>query len=324
MGQKRDFEELGSPDSDQGSPEPQLVDDGDSSSKRRKYSTRNKHRANEGTSEWAKKRARTIERSLHRDHDLPANVRNDLERELAAHKATVTDKAFQRRRSAMITKYHMVRFFGMCFDPRWKAGYAIANMSYDHAERKKAMRLAKQLRRQVEQNTSPDEAETLAQNLHIAEVDEAYTLYHPHAEPYISLYTSAKAQPATDDEEKTPKAKALLKAERPPMWSTVEKTMEEGVQALQRLRERRSPDNAPIKGRAPQKRRKTNTSDPTAGAAGAGPKKEQRQHPTNGPEVANGKKSDSQTRLNRRERRKLERETKTADESDDGGFFEET
>lgn len=71
-----------------------------------------KKKAKQGSTEWAKKRIRNIERLFQRSTDLPANVRNDLERELAAHKATISDKSFQKRRSAMISKYHMVRFFG--------------------------------------------------------------------------------------------------------------------------------------------------------------------------------------------------------------------
>ena len=71
-----------------------------------------KGKAKEGSSEYAKKRARAIERLLKRNQEVPADVRNDLERELAAHKSTVAERTFQKRRSAMISKYHMVRFFG--------------------------------------------------------------------------------------------------------------------------------------------------------------------------------------------------------------------
>jgi hypothetical protein len=107
MAPKRDFEELGSPGPDQ--------EGFNGAAKKRKHNTKTKHRPNEGTSGWAKKRTRTIERLLKRNHDLPANVHNDLERELAALKSTVSDKAFQKKRSAMISKYHMVRFFGTVF-----------------------------------------------------------------------------------------------------------------------------------------------------------------------------------------------------------------
>ncbi len=79
---------------------------------RQKFST-SRHKAKQGSAEWAKKRTRSIQRMISRNSDIPANKRNDMERELAAHKNTIADKSFQRRRSAMISKYHMVRFFGM-------------------------------------------------------------------------------------------------------------------------------------------------------------------------------------------------------------------
>lgn len=61
-----------------------------------------------------KKRARAIERLLARDNlKLPANKKNDLERELAAHKQRIEDARTRKDRSKMIAKYHMVRFFGM-------------------------------------------------------------------------------------------------------------------------------------------------------------------------------------------------------------------
>jgi hypothetical protein len=106
MGQKREHSEVGSP-------EPR--DRGSFNGAKKRKQSKTKHRPNEGTSTWAKKRTRTIERLLNRNQELPANVRNDLERELGALKATVSDKSFQKLRSAMISKYHMVRFFGTSF-----------------------------------------------------------------------------------------------------------------------------------------------------------------------------------------------------------------
>jgi len=71
----------------------------------------------DSTSSRAKKRARTIERQLgHSSADaLPANVRNDLERELASLRSTIHAATARRQRSKMLSKYHMVRFFGACF-----------------------------------------------------------------------------------------------------------------------------------------------------------------------------------------------------------------
>ena len=62
---------------------------------------------------WVKKRARDIERRFQQDNSkLPANVMNDLERELAAHRARLDEEKYKKLRSKMISKYHMVRFFG--------------------------------------------------------------------------------------------------------------------------------------------------------------------------------------------------------------------
>lgn len=91
-------------------------DQGGSSTKKAKFNgTGKKHNAKEGSVEHARKRSRTIERLFQRNSDLPSEVRRDLETELASLKYNIEKKGFQKRRSAMISKYHMVRFFGRCF-----------------------------------------------------------------------------------------------------------------------------------------------------------------------------------------------------------------
>ena len=102
MGEKRPFSD---------------VDDGagprfNGNQKRTRPNRTTKSKGKEDSMSWVRTRARNIERLLQKNQDLPANVQNDLERELAAHKVSIADKAFQRKRSAMISKYHMVRFFG--------------------------------------------------------------------------------------------------------------------------------------------------------------------------------------------------------------------
>ncbi|KAJ3498081.1 hypothetical protein NLG97_g1396 [Lecanicillium saksenae] len=278
-----------------------------------KYSA-GRHKAKHGTTEWAKKRTRSIQRAMSRNADIPANLRNDMERELAAHKNTIADNGFQRRRSAMISKYHMVRFF----------------------ERKKAERLVKQLKRKIDEATDDEERAKLQADLHIAEVDEAYTQHHPHAEIYISLYGNAKKDAEgdddDDDEKKTPAAKAALAAERPPMWKIVEATMKEGPDALRQLRERRSADGeteAPAgKPRSrnikppPQRERMANVIAKQNYAKNAGkPDGESKTASAGG---ATAQQNGAKPGLNRRERRRIMRETMAeADKDDDeGGFFE--
>ncbi|QPC65079.1 hypothetical protein HYE67_007310 [Fusarium culmorum] len=304
MAQKREHSEVGSP-------EPR--DSGSFNGAKKRKQSKSKHRPNEGTSTWAKKRTRTIERLLNRNQELPANVRNDLERELGALKSTVSDKSFQRLRSAMISKYHMVRFF----------------------ERKKASRLAKQLRKKIDEteSTETDELEGLKRDLHIAEVDEAYTQHFPHAEPYISLYTSAKSEKEDedkDDEDKldyTPlKHRGLLHTERPPMWSEIEQAMKGGHHALRTIREKRPETTEGAKPERNQNKSKAATGkDKTVPASKAQPNPETNPTPyTKG----KGKGKSGAAPKNRRERRLAERQgaqpavKNDDDDSDDGGFFE--
>ncbi|KAM0346882.1 hypothetical protein ACHAPU_005222 [Fusarium lateritium] len=300
MGQKRDYSQVGSPE-----PRERGSFNG---AKKYKPSKTSKHRPNEGTSTWAKKRTRTIERLLNRNQDLPATVRNDLERELGALKNTVSDKSFQRLRSAMISKYHMVRFF----------------------ERKKASRLVKQLRKKIgeTESTETDEIEGLKRDLHVAEVDEAYTQHFPHAEAYISLYTSVKSEKEEEDKDDdkldyTPlKHRGLLHTERPPMWSEVEQAMKNGPHALRTIREKRPAEETQEGKQQDRHSNKSKTSAGTEKASKAQPKQQTKPAPAPTP-YTKGKAGAAPK--NRRERRALERQPGVKgddDDSDDGGFFE--
>jgi hypothetical protein len=60
-----------------------------------------------------KKRIRDVRRRLERADDLPANVRHDDERALAAYEQELAAADAEKTRQKMIKKYHMVRFFGM-------------------------------------------------------------------------------------------------------------------------------------------------------------------------------------------------------------------
>lgn len=71
-----------------------------------------KSKAKPGSVNWIKKRARTIERRFKSGKNIPANVENDLERELAHHQQKIAEAADEKKRKTMISKYHMVRFFG--------------------------------------------------------------------------------------------------------------------------------------------------------------------------------------------------------------------
>jgi hypothetical protein len=60
-----------------------------------------------------KKRIRDVTRKLQRAEDLPADVKMESERALAAYQAELAAAAEEKTRQKMIKKYHMVRFFGM-------------------------------------------------------------------------------------------------------------------------------------------------------------------------------------------------------------------
>jgi len=60
-----------------------------------------------------KKRIRDVKRRLERLEDLPANIRVENERALAAYQEELAAAEEEKTRQKMISKYHMVRFFGM-------------------------------------------------------------------------------------------------------------------------------------------------------------------------------------------------------------------
>ncbi|KAG6298050.1 hypothetical protein E4U46_000065 [Claviceps purpurea] len=321
MSLKRSFADVESQDHN-GTPSSATHHGKSSYPKRQKQYGTGIQKAKEDRASFAKKRIRTIARLLQRNTDLPAHVQNDLQRELATLKTTVADKSIHKRRSAMISKYHMVRFF----------------------ERKKASRLVKQLKRKIEQSPDSDDVENLKRQLHIAEVDEAYTIYHPHLEPYRSLYGNVKAdskgrQDGEDSEEAeeeakndAPIAKKALDAERPSMWSVVEKTMKQGLEALQQLRERR-PDDLSVSATKPPRATKnpahskqdTSKQDPAGRDAAVKSNHDAKKEAKT--TIPSGRtQTGEKTPLNRRERRRLMREAEAEKDSDDeaegGGFFE--
>ena len=182
------------------------------------------------------------------------------------------------------------------------------------------MRRVKQLRRKIEQSSNEAEKDELRHSLHVAEVDEAYTLHYPHVEPYVSLYGTTKTDDGDGDLSQLPAAERVSQARRPPMWTTIEQAMKEGPRALHRLRERTSP----VDGGNSQPKQTTqnvlpNKKPPTANSS----RKEN--------EDTSAKSMDKAglPQLNRRERRRLLHQTKSTqkaeDEEDDdgGGFFEE-
>ncbi|KAI2470396.1 hypothetical protein F4781DRAFT_390800, partial [Annulohypoxylon bovei var. microspora] len=213
MGSKRKFSEFHAESSGKG--ETSEHTSGSHAPKRFNKMNSRKAKVNSGSINWMKKRARTIERRFKTGQNMPANIQNDLERELAHHQQRIEDAVDDKRRKAMIKKYHMVRFF----------------------ERKKADRLAKQMKSQLKTATDEKEIEKLNADLHRAEIDSLYTRYFPHRERYTSLYpVTAKGEEKKED---TSSAAQALYAERPPLWEVIEKASTEGIPALVKIRERK-------------------------------------------------------------------------------------
>ncbi|CAK7229249.1 18S rRNA maturation protein [Sporothrix bragantina] len=176
------------------------------------------------SSNWAKKRARTIERRLRNPESLPANVQRDLERELVALQRQIEGRQDKRQRAHMISKYHMIRFF----------------------ERKKAMRRQKQLQKRHDATEDETEKAEMAADLAVAEIDVLYPQYYPFLEAYVSLYPqSGKKGDGEEDEEKDDdKDKDIdptkfFKGPRPAMWDTIKAAYEKGgIRALEAIRDR--------------------------------------------------------------------------------------
>ncbi|KAG0651850.1 rRNA-processing efg1 [Hyphodiscus hymeniophilus] len=161
-----------------------------------------------------KKRIRDVTRKLERSADLPANVRIEDERALAAYHQELAAAEAEKVRQKMIKKYHMVRFF----------------------ERQKATRQLKRLRKRLLETESTDEVAALKEQMRVLEVDLNYTQFCPLSEPYVSLYPQ---KDTTADEEDIGPTEP---ASKPAMWAVVEKHMEEGT--LSRLRNRASTTKA--------------------------------------------------------------------------------
>lgn len=99
-----------------------------------------------------------------------------------------------------------------------------------HAERQKATRQLKKLRKRLLESTSVDEVEALKKQMHVGEVDLNYTQYFPLSETYISLYPPKSSAGAEVEDCRADEGS------KPLMWAEVEKSMEEGT--LTRLRNR--------------------------------------------------------------------------------------
>ncbi|RYP69239.1 hypothetical protein DL771_006207 [Monosporascus sp. 5C6A] len=230
MSSKRKFSDFNADGSGQGKKDKSQTREYNPEARPPKHKPKNpkKGKVKEGNVNWLKKRARTIERRFRAGQNLPANVQNDMERELAHHKQKISEIEDEKHRKSMIKKYHMVRFF----------------------ERKKADRFAKQIRKQLDNATDEEEIKKLKADLHIAEIDGIYARNFPYRERYISLYPVASLGLSARGGEKREDASTAAKAlhsQRPPMWKTIEEAAKEGEKALAEIRERKPAGKSKVK-----------------------------------------------------------------------------
>lgn len=98
--------------------------------------------------------------------------------------------------------------------------------------------MRKQLKKQLDEATDPEEKAKIKPDFHIADVDWHYTRFFPFLERYESLYSAEKSKEESDAPGQTIAMRALHSA-RPPMWKVVEEALEKGQAALLALQERR-------------------------------------------------------------------------------------
>ncbi|KAI4089618.1 MAG: hypothetical protein LQ339_008524 [Xanthoria mediterranea] len=162
-----------------------------------------------------KSNIRSVTRVLEHAQNLPLDVRIEKERALAGYKQDLEKVQHEKERQRMIKKYHMVRFF----------------------ERQKATRNLKKLRTRLSssQRNSPEEQETLDREIHNAEVDLNYTLYHPLTQKYSSLFPRKETQEPLHGTATSASKTMQARQDKPAMWAVVESCMENGT--LQALRD---------------------------------------------------------------------------------------
>ncbi|KAL8670413.1 MAG: hypothetical protein Q9168_005042 [Polycauliona sp. 1 TL-2023] len=161
-----------------------------------------------------KSNIRSVTRVLEHALDLPLDVRIEKERALAGYKQDLEKAQQEKEKQRMIKKYHMVRFF----------------------ERQKATRNLKKLRTRLSsvQRHSP-EHEALEIDIHNAEVDLNYALYHPLMQKYVGLFPRKGTHGDLDGMDTSGTKTARVGRDQIAMWAIVETCMEDGT--LQALRD---------------------------------------------------------------------------------------
>ncbi len=181
-------------------------------------------------------------------------------------------------------------------------------------ERKKADRLAKQIRKQLGNATDEEEIRKLKADLHTAEIDSIYSRYFPYREPYVSLYpvSSSSARGGEKSEDASSAAKTL-RSERPAMWRCIEEAARQGQKALIEIRERK-----PARNENDKKAHESSSGDSFATSPNQTKKGSK---PALG--SAGVRTSKATTRQTQASRNMPEPSSLNNDDDSDGGFFED-
>lgn len=176
-----------------------------------------------------KSKIRDLTRLLNNTDHLPAGIRIEKERALAGYKQDLEQALEEKRNGKLIAKYHMVRFF----------------------ERQKATRVLNKLKRRLAAaSPGTPEYRQLQSDVHVAEIDVNYAIYHPLTEKYRSLF------PPVDTADGHTVRR--LVAERPDMWKSVEQCTADGsLEALRngRLTTKSTGDKKPPSTKTPTSKR---------------------------------------------------------------------
>lgn len=145
------------------------------------------------------------------------------------------------------------------------------------ADRQKATRILKRLKKEHASTEDTEERTTLRQRIHTAEVDVNYAIYYPLMKPYSSLYPKSKnkksddSEGADDDEDNVKSKGGEIEGPKGDveMWKAIEQAMEDGT--LDRLRHSKDsiPAEPPKKSKKPKvKESKPHTTPKVAGHNG--------------------------------------------------------
>ena len=183
-------------------------------------------------------------------------------------------------------------------------------------ERQKATRLLKKLRKRLLATESTEEVEILKVQMHVAEVDLNYTQYCPLSEPYVSLYPQKSSSADELDQ-----SKEAISKPKPPMWSEVEKCMEDGT--LNRLRNRVSVGPAQVSKPSARKQIKAKPEPAPVDMAGMNRRERRSQRGSRDSRTKNKSMAFAKNEAFGASQHAMGEENADQDDDSEGGFFEE-